>query len=342
MKVAMLQGPLAFSIEDQELPKPKPTDVVLKVAACGVCGTDVEAYLGHQPRGWTITYPFRMGHELAGTVVEVGGDVRDVKVGDRVVPDGRLPCGYCHYCRRGQFSACQNQGYFSGGLSQYAAYPFRNLVKIPAEVSFEEAAMTEPLACVVNGQSKLSVTPGAVAVVIGDGPIGLMHMQMLKHRGAYTVLVGVTPHRLEKARQLGADAVANNTTDDVAKIVREASEGRGAAVVVNAVGKAAALKQAIDLAARGGQVLFFAATMQPAVELDIDLVHYKELALRGTYDSTIANSEDALNLIGKGIVKVAPLISHRLPLSDVQQGYEIARKLEGLKVLIIHEEGKTL
>jgi len=136
--------------------------------------------------------------------------------------------------------------------------------------------------------------------------------------------------------------VANNTTDDVGKIVREASEGRGADVVVNAVGKAAALKQAIDLAARGGQVLFFAATMQPTVELDIDLVHYKELALRGTYDSTIANSEDALNLIGKGIVKLRPLISHRLPLNDVQQGYEIARKLEGLKVLIIHEKGKTL
>ena len=340
MKVAMLQGPLSFSIENMDQPKAKASEVVVKVAACGVCGTDVEAYLGHQPRGWTITYPFRMGHELAGTVVEVGGDVPAVKVGDRVVPDGRLPCGYCHYCRRGQFSACQNQGYFSGGLSQYAAYPFRNLVKIPAGVSFEEAALTEPLACVVNGQSKLNVAVGSVAVVIGDGPIGLMHLQMLKHRGAYAVMVGVTPHRLEAARQLGADLVINNTSDDVAKLVREASNGRGADIVVNAVGKAAALKQAIDLAARGGQVLFFAATMQPSVELDIDLVHYKELALRGTYDSTIANSEDALNLIGQGIVKVAPLISHRLPLAEVQQGYEIARTLGGLKVLIIHEEEK--
>jgi L-iditol 2-dehydrogenase len=323
-------------------PKLGSTDVLVKVVACGVCGTDVEAYLGHQPRGWTITYPFRMGHELAGTVVEVGSDVADVKVGDRVVPDGRLPCGYCHYCRRGQFSACQNQGYFSGGLSQYAAYPYRNVVKIPAPVSFEEAAMTEPLACVVNGQSKLNVPVGAVAVVIGDGPIGLMHLQILKHRGAYTVLAGVTPHRLEAARQLGADVVANNASDDVAKLVREVSAGRGADIVVNAVGKAFALKQAIDLAGRGGQVLFFAATMQPTVELDIDLVHYKELALRGTYDSTIAHSEDALNLIGKGIVKVAPLISHRLPLEDVLRGFEIARNQEGLKVLIIHEEENTL
>ncbi len=341
MKVALLQGPLSFKIEAMDKPKLKSTDVLVKVVACGVCGTDVEAYLGHQPRGWTITYPFRMGHELAGTVVEVGSDVTDVKVGDRVVPDGRLPCGSCHYCRRGQFSACQNQGYSSGGLSQYAAYPSRNVVKIPASVSFEEAAMTEPLACVINGQSKLNVTPGAVAVVIGDGPIGLMHLQMLKHRGAYTVMAGVTPHRLEAARQLGADVVADNASDDVAALVREVSAGRGADIVVNAVGKAFALKQAIDLAGRGGQVLFFAATMQPAVELDIDLVHYKELALRGTYDSTIANSEDALNLISKGIVKVAPLISHRLPLEDVLRGFEIARNQEGLKVLIIHEEENT-
>jgi len=342
MKVAMLQGPLSLKVEEMDRPKVGPADVLVKVAACGVCGTDVEAYLGHQPRGWTITYPFRMGHELAGTVVEVGNGVAGVTVGDRVVPDGRLPCGSCHYCRRGQFSACQNQGYFSGGLSQYAAYPARNLARIPASVSFEEAAMTEPLACVVNGQSKVTVPTGGVAVVIGDGPIGLMHLQMLKHRGAYTILAGVTPHRLEAARQLGADVVANNTTDDVAKLVRDASAGRGADVVVNAVGKVFALKQAIDLAGRGGQVLFFAATMQPSVELDIDLVHYKELTLRGTYDSTIAQSEDALNLISKGIVKVAPLISHRLPLEEAQRGFEIARNQEGLKVLIIHAQESRL
>jgi L-iditol 2-dehydrogenase len=340
MKVAMLQGPLSMTVQDTDRPKPGPAEVLVKVAACGVCGTDVEAYLGHQPRGWTITYPFRMGHELAGTVVEAGSAVRGVAVGDRVVPDGRLPCGYCRNCRRGLFSACSNQGYFSGGLSEYAAYPYQNLVKIPAKVSFDEAAMTEPLACVFNGQSKLNVSPGAVAVVIGDGPIGLMHMQMLKRRGAYTVLAGMTPHRLEAGRQLGADAVVNSANQDLAQVVRDISEGRGADIVVAAAGKAAVLKQAIDLAARGGQVLFFAATMQPAVELDIDLVHYKELALRGTYDSTIAQFEDALTLIGQGLVKVAPLISHRLPLAEVQLGYETARKLEGLKVLIIHEQEK--
>lgn len=335
MQTALLQEPLHFQIVETERPKVGPTDVLIKVAACGVCGTDIEAFLGHQPRGWTITYPFRMGHELAGTVVEVGAEVPTVKPGDRVVADGRIPCGYCHYCRRGWFSACPNQRYFSGGLSEFSAYSFRNLVRIPDAVSLDEAAFAEPLACVVNGQSKLDVPLGGIAVVIGDGPIGLLHMQVLKHRGAFTIMAGLLDHRLQMAKQLGADVVVNVEKEDLAGIVRQVSDGRGADVVLNAVGKAAVLKLAIDLAARRGQVLFFAATMQPQVELDLDLVHYKELALRGSYDSTIAQYEDALALLRAGTVQVKPLISHRLPLSGVQEGYEIARQQSGLKVIIL-------
>lgn len=337
MKIARLQEPQRMQVEEMEKPKIGPDEVLVKVAACGVCGTDVEAYLGKVPRGWTITYPFRMGHELAGTVVEVGANVTHVKPGDRVVPDGRLTCGYCYACRRGMFSACENQGYFSGGLAQYSNYPFQNLTKIPDGVSLEEAAFAEPLACVINGQSKLQVPFGAVAVVIGDGPIGLLHLQLLRHQGAFTVMVGLLDHRLALARELGANVVIDAGQEDVAQVVRQASGGRGADVVVNAVGKAAVLKQAIDIAARRGQVLYFAATLEPTVELDLDLIHYKELRLIGSYDSIVAQYEQALALINAGIVKVQPLISHRLPLEQVQTGFEIARKQEGVKVLIVHE-----
>jgi L-iditol 2-dehydrogenase len=309
------------------------------VAACGICGTDVDAFVGHQPRGWTITYPFRMGHELAGTVAEVGAEVPNVKPGDRVVPDGRITCGYCYYCRRGLWSACQNQGYRSGGLAQYASYPFRNMVKVPPSVTMEEAVFTEPLACVVNGQSKLNVPMGGVAVVIGDGPIGLLHLQLLRHRGASVVMVGLLDHRLQVARELGARVAVNASREDPAALVRELSDGRGADVVVNAAGSVDVLKQAIDLAARRGQVLYFAATLKPEVSLDLDLIHYKELNLVGSYDSTIAQYEDALALIRAGIVKVQPLISHRLPLEEVQHGFEIARERSGLKVAILHDQG---
>lgn len=337
MKIALLQEPLSMKVEEVDKPTIGPNEVLVKVAACGVCGTDVEAYLGKVPRGWTITYPFRMGHELSGTVVEVGEDVPNLKPGDRVVADGRLTCGYCHYCRRGVFSACENQGYFSGGLAQYSRYPHQNLVKVPDNLSLEEAAFTEPLACVVNGQSKLDVPFGGVAVVIGDGPIGLLHLQMLKHRGAFTVMIGLLEHRLAAAKELGANVVVNASQENAERIVGEVSDGRGADIVVNAVGKVSVLKQAIDMAARRGQVLYFAATLEPQITLDLDLIHYKELRLVGSYDSTIAQYEEALALINAGIVDVKPLISHRLPIEGVQQGFEIARKQEGLKVLIVHE-----
>jgi L-iditol 2-dehydrogenase len=337
MKIALLQEPLSMRIQEVDKPAIGPQEVLVKIAACGVCGTDVDAYLGKVPRGWTITYPFRMGHELAGTVVEVGDELTNIQPGDRVVPDGRLTCGHCYYCRRGMFSACENQGYFSGGLAQYSKYPYRNLVKIPEGVSLQEAAFTEPLACVVNGQSKLDVPFGGVAVVIGDGPIGLLHLQMLKHRGAFTVMVGLLDHRLGVARELGANVVINASRQNVEQMVRDVSGGRGADIVVNAVGKVSVLEQAINIAARRGQVLYFAATLAPRVELDLDLIHYKELRLIGSYDSTIAQYEEALALIKAGIIDVKPLISHRLPLEQVQQGFEIARQQQGLKVLIVHE-----
>jgi L-iditol 2-dehydrogenase len=337
MKIALLQQPLVMKVEESDRPVVGPHEVLVKIAACGVCGTDVEAYLGKVPRGWTITYPLRMGHELSGTVVEVGAEVPNLEPGDRVVPDGRLTCGYCYYCRHGLFSACENQGYFSGGLAQFSTYPYRNLVKVPDGMSLQEAALTEPLACVVNGQSKLDVPFGGVAAVIGDGPIGLLHLQMLKHRAAFTVMIGLLDHRLAVARELGANLVINASRENAEQIVRQVSGGRGADIVVSAAGKVPVLLQAINIAARRGQVLYFAATMEPRVELDLDLIHYKELCLIGSYDSTIAQYEDALALLKAGVINVKPLISHRLPLEQVQQGYEIARKQEGLKVLIVHE-----
>ena len=338
MKIARLQEPWKMEVEEMEMPVIGVGEVLLKVAYCGVCGTDVDAYVGKQPRGWTITYPFRMGHELSGTVAEVGENVPGFKPGDRVVADGRLTCGYCYYCRRGMWSACENQGYFSGGLVQYANYPFQNLVRVPDDISLSAAAFAEPLACVVNGQSKIDVPFGGVGVVIGDGPIGLMHAQLLKHRGAHTVLVGLMDHRLAVARDLGINVVVNAANEDVAQVVKEVSEGRGADVVIIAAGKAAVLEQAIDIAGRRGQVLYFAATLEPKVTLDLDLVHYKELSLIGSYDSTIAQYRDAMALMRAGAVDVKPLLSHSLSLEAVGEGFEIARKQEGLKVQILHED----
>ncbi len=211
------------------------------------------------------------------------------------------------------WSACQNAGYFSGGLAQYAAYPFPNLVKVPDSVTLEEAALAEPLACVVNGQSKIDVALGAL-------PSSSATAHRADARADVEAIAARTPSWAASRRtgwrwprQLGADVVVDDAHEDLAAAVKQVSDGRGADVAINAVGRAAVLKQAIDLAARRGQVLYFAATLQPRWSSTWTWCTTRSWRCWARYDSTIAQYEDALNLISKDIVKVEPLISHRLP-----------------------------
>ncbi len=334
MKIALLMGPLDIEIQQQEIPQPGPGQVRLKVAAAGICGTDIEAYKGHQPKGWTITYPFRMGHELSGVVDAVGEGVTAFKVGDRVVPDGRIPCGRCSQCRQGHVNACTNGGYTSGGFMEYSIYGVNSLTKIPDNLGFEQAAFTEPASCCLYGNSKLDVKVGDFAVVIGDGAIGILHAQLLKSRGAQVALVGLLPERLRVATELGIHHVINAKETDPVQAVRELTGGVGANIVVCAAGAQAILAQALEMSARYGQLLYFAATMRDQLTLDLDTVHYKEMKVIGSYDSTTAFFEQALRAMSLGLIKVDPLITHRFPLDDAKEAFEAARNMLGLKVMI--------
>jgi L-iditol 2-dehydrogenase len=341
MKVAFLQEPLKFTVDEVPLPKPKAGEVLVRVAACGICGTDLNAYEGNKPRGWKIVYPFRMGHELAGIIAEVGPGVPDqpgLRVGDRVVPDGRLPCGVCRYCRKGQVNLCINQGYIAGGFAEYTVYPYRNLVSVPEGVALEHAAFAEPLACVVNGNSQLVDVPfSGLGVVLGAGPIGLLHLQMLKLRGLSVISVDVKDNRLAAAAALGADLTVNPRRDDLAAIVKERSDGLGADVVISAAGgDPAVLDQAIALAGKRGQIVYFAAVLKDRMEMSLDAIHYRELRLVGSHDSTTAQYETALALLKAGTVKVGPIITHRFPLERIAEAFELARTRNGIKVMVVN------
>ena len=337
MKIALLMGPRDVQIQEQPVPVPGPGEVRLKVAAAGVCGTDVDAYKGHQPKGWTITYPFRMGHELSAVVDEVGDGVDAYQPGDRVTVDGRLPCGVCSQCRRGYVNACINAGYTSGGFMEYSIYPQGNLVRIPEGVSLLEAAFAEPLSCCLYGSQKLDVRLGDFAVVMGEGAIGLLHAQLLKNRGAEVAVVGLIPERLEAAEDLGIDHVINAREVDPVERIMELTGGLGANVVICAAGAEVVLRQALDMAARFGQILYFAANLKDQVCLELDLVHYKELTMVGSYDSTTAYFEQALRLMQMGAVNVKRLITHTLPLDKAAEGFEAAENMTGLKVMIVNE-----
>jgi len=351
MKKVLLHEPFKLVVEDHTRPEPGPGEVLVNVAACGICGTDINAFIGNNPSGWNIVYPFQLGHELSGIIAAVGEGVPDepgLRVGDRVVPDGRLPCRRCHYCRRGLFNLCTDQGYVAGGFSEYAVYPYRNLVAVPSGVSLEHAAFGEPLGCCVNGNGQLVDPPlGGVAVVIGTGPIGMLHLQLLKSRGLMTVGVDLRENRLKVAARLGADVTIQaqkhyEVDPHVVQRVMEVTDGRGAEVVVSAAGTdPAVLDEAIQIAAKRGQILYFAATLSDPVTLSLDPIHYRELRLVGSHDSTIARYETALSLLETGAVDVEPLISHRFPLQDAQEAFEFAQKREGIKVLVVNENLQT-
>lgn len=336
-----------FIFEEREVPEPGPGQVVVQVAACGICGTDLNLFVGKRPKGWKISFPFQMGHELSGIIRGVGEGVPNqpgLRVGDRVVPDGRLPCGYCRYCRRGHENLCVSQGYIAGGFAQYAIYPFRNLLHVPQGTDLVEAALTEPLACCINGNNKLVDVPlGGVGLVLGAGPIGLVHLQLLKNRGLTTIAADLKENRLEAARAVGADHVvkarlAHQLDPELVEQVKQITDGMGADVIVSAAGlDPSVLEEALQMAAKQGQVLYFAATLSDPVTLNLDVVHYKELRLVGSHDSTRADYEKALALLASGRMKVGPLISHRYPLEQIYDAFSFANTRTGLKVVVVNE-----
>ena len=334
MKAALLNEPFNFEIVEQEIPEPGPFEVRLKVAAAGICGTDIEAFSGKIPKGWTIKYPFQMGHELSGIVDKMGTRVTGFSLGDRVVPDGRLTCGGCLYCHRGHFNACLNAGYTSGGFKEYSLYPFQNLVKIPDEVSMEEAALTEPLSCCLYGINKLHVPLGSHGVVLGDGPIGILHAQLLRNQGTKTIIVGITKERLNLAKDLGFKYVIDAQTQDPVEAVKEITCDHGADIVILAVGSEKIMEQALYMSARKGHILYFAAILKDQIQLPLDIIHYKELKLIGSYDSTLANYRDALKLMSWGQVDVKSLITHSFCLTDIKSAFETACSRQGMKIII--------
>ncbi|GAA3254933.1 zinc-dependent dehydrogenase [Dactylosporangium siamense] len=344
MKVLTFHAPGDVRIEDAPEPTPGPADVKIRVRACSTCGTDVKIYNhGHHH----IVPPRVMGHEIAGEVVEVGADVTGWAPGDRVQVIAAIPCGRCGECRRGRMTVCPNQvsmGYhFDGGFAEYMVVP-RNVLdvdglnRIPDGVSYAEASVAEPLACVLNGQNLARVGDGDDVVVVGSGPIGCLHVRLARARGAARVfLVDLNRERLDLAADLvRPDAAICGAETDVVDAVMKLTEGRGADVVITAAASGAAQEQALQMTARQGRISFFGGLPKdkPVVSVDSNVVHYRELTIVGANGSSPAHNKEALQLIASGAVPVADLITHRLPLADALDAFGIVARGEAIKVTI--------
>lgn len=344
MKVFRFYAPGDVRLEESPEPAAGPGEVLIRVRACSMCGTDVKiATSGHQ----RMRPPRVMGHEIAGEVVGVGAGVAGWQAGDRVQVIAAIPCGTCEYCAAGLMTICPNQlsmGYdFDGGFAPFMVVPREVLAvdglnRIPEGVSFAEASVSEPFACAINAQELADTHEGDVVVVVGSGPIGCLHVRLARARGAERVfLVELSRERLELAAEIvKPDAAICAAEVDPVAAVLEFTGGRGASLVITAAASGAAQEQALRMLAPRGRVSFFGGLPKdrPTITLDSNLVHYRELTILGANGSSPAHNRQALAHIADGSVPVADLITHRLPLDQVRDGIEVVRAGTGIKVTI--------
>jgi len=252
-------------------------------------------------------------------------------------------CGECYYCRRGIFNYCENfrVGIGQGGFCEYGVSIPPNMRIIPEGVSYEQATFTEPLACCINGSRMCDIKMGDDVVIVGNGPIGLIHVQLAKRQGARVIACDLIEERIEKAKELGADNAVNPTvrnahpTEDAIEKVKELTDGRGANAVLVAVGSAKAMEMALQMAGICATVNFFAGMYPPEkIELDPNLIHYKQIYLTGSHDFTPHDFTTALKMIEHNIIEVEPLISHLLPLEDIKEGLDTVAGQKGFKVVV--------
>jgi L-iditol 2-dehydrogenase len=343
VKVARLYAPGDLRVEDLPVPEAGPGDLVIRVRTCSTCGTDAKIFrFGHHH----ISLPRVLGHEVAGEITEVAPGVESWSVGDRVQIIAAIPDGVCFFCRRGQHTVCEDLesiGYqYDGGFAEFMRVPAKVLAvdgvnKVPEHVPFEEASLTEPLACVLNGQELAQVGEEDVVVVLGAGPIGCLHVRLARARGANTVvLVDVNRARLDLAARAEPDAAIDSSKDDPIDAVRKMTDGRGADVVITATGVGQAQEQALEMTAPRGRISLFGGLPKDdsTIRFDSNLVHYRELSVFGAYGSAPRHNREALSLIANGGVRIDDLITHRMPLADVHRAIETVMSGEGLKVVI--------
>jgi L-iditol 2-dehydrogenase len=343
MRVARLHAPGDLRIEDVPMPEAGPGEITMRVRSCATCGTDAKIFHhGHHH----ISLPRVLGHEIAGEVAEVGSGVESWSPGDRVQVIAAIPCGACYYCRRGQETVCENlesMGYqYDGAFAEFMRVPrkvldIEGLNRIPDRVPFEAASLTEPLACVLNGQEIAEVGEGDTVVILGAGPIGCLHVRLARARGAaQVILADVNQTRLDLAARAQPDASINGAKEDPVDAIRKLTDARGADVVITATGAGQAQEQALEMAARRGRISLFGGLPRdnPIIRFDSNLVHYQELFVLGAYGSAPHHNREALALIASGKVPVEDLITHRLSLDGVHQAIDTVTKGEGLKVVI--------
>ncbi len=342
MTAAVLYGKEDLKVERVGIPELGPHDALVRVKVALMCGTDLKVWRqGHHAR--MITPPAIFGHELAGVVEAVGSEVGGIRPGMRVVPANSAPCNECLYCRRDRENLCENLLFNNGAYAQFMHVPGRilqkNTLEIPEQVDYVDAALVEPLACVLRGIDETGLREGDTVVVLGCGPIGLMFIRLAHLRGAKVIALGKRHTQMEAAERLGAAAAIDvNLVAEPVRYVRQWTDGgRGADVVIEAVGSPTTWQWSVEMVRKGGTVnLFGGCPTGSAVHFDPVLLHYSEISIKSTFHHTPRFIREAMGVISSGGVRASDFVTGQIPLAELPAMFRHLKTRNGeLKTAVI-------
>jgi len=347
MKAAIFRSSGKLSVEEIDYPKLPDDGLIIKVDACGICGSDLR----------TLRYGFRfnidwqiLGHEIAGTVFEVGSKVTNFCPGDRIAIAADVHCHNCYYCLRGLYNMCSNLQligtHFAGGFAEYMLLTKEILSRgvihsIPSNVSSIHAALAEPASSVLNTQKNSCIGLSDIVLIIGAGPMGCLHAEIANIRGAFTIIADISKVRLNLARRFNLNHYINSSQSDLISEVMTITNGLGADVVIVACPSAEAQAQAIQITRKQGRVILFGGLPKddPITHLNANLIHYGEIMVVGAFSYHPSQHKVALDLISTGKIKAAYHITNTYPLSNIEEAMMVAMEGSSLKVVILPQEG---
>ena len=347
MKAGFLYGMNDLRIKETEMPEINNQEILVKVKAAAICGTDIRMHKNGY-KDVNEENPLILGHEISGVIEEVGSEVKNYKKGMRVAIAPNMGCGVCDRCVSGNTHLCEDYKAFGinldGGFAEYLKVPAPavnqgNLVELEKEISFEEAALIEPLSCVFNGQSRVNIQMGETVLIVGAGPIGIMHAFLAKIQGATKIFVNdLSSDRLALCKELDP-SIITVTSDELKEKIMAETKGLGVDVSIIAAPSPEAQSAAIELMNMNGRVLFFGGVPKDRenVLLNSNTIHYKQLAVHGSARASLIQYRTSLSLVSNGLIPIEKLISNRFKLEDAKEAFKKAADANGLKNVICFE-----